>query len=76
VDGTLPAGFFHRAGRPRTGQFAVFPVMGGQRVIALVYVDNGVSDKAIGDLDVLELASAQAGLAFENELLRREAQRH
>ena len=50
--------------------------MGGQRVIALVYVDNGVSDRAIGDLDVLELASAQAGLAFENELLRREASRH
>jgi len=75
-DGTLPASYFHRTGRPRTGQFAVFPVMGGQRVIALVYVDNGVSDRAIGDLDVLELASAQAGLAFENELLRREVSRH
>ncbi len=74
-EGTLPASYFHRMGRPRTGQFAVFPVMGGQRVIALVYVDNGVSDRAIGDLDVLELASAQAGLAFENELLRREVQR-
>ncbi len=60
-------------GRPRTGQCAVFPVLGGQRVIALVYADNGHSNRAIEELDILELAAAQAGLAFENELLRRQA---
>jgi hypothetical protein len=38
-------------------------------------VDNGVSSRAIDDMDILELASAQAGLALENELLRREASR-
>lgn len=75
-DGTLPASFFQRIGKPRTGQFAVIPVVGGQRVVALVYVDNGVSERPLDDLDVLELASAQAGLAFENELLRREARRN
>ena len=74
-DGTLPASFFQRIGKPRTGQFAVLPVVGGQRVVALVYVDNGVSGRPLDDLDVLELASAQAGLAFENELLRREVRR-
>ena len=47
--------------------------MGGQRVIALVYADNGPSNRAIEELDILELAAAQAGLAFENELLRRQA---
>jgi hypothetical protein len=74
-DGTMPASFFARIAKPRTGQFAIFPVVGGQRVIALVYVDNGVSSRAIDDMDILELASAQAGLALENELLRREASR-
>ncbi|HUJ29514.1 MAG TPA: DUF4388 domain-containing protein [Myxococcales bacterium] len=74
-DGTLPTSFFERIGKPRTGQFAVIPVVGGQKVVALVYVDNGVSERPLDDLDVLELASAQAGLAFENELLRREVRR-
>ena len=59
--------------RARSGECAIFPVMGGQRVIALVYADNGPSNRAIEELDILELAAAQAGLAFENELLRRQA---
>ncbi|HET7785379.1 MAG TPA: DUF4388 domain-containing protein [Myxococcales bacterium] len=64
-------------GKPRTGQCAIFPVMGGQRVIALVYADNGHSNRVIEELDILELAASQAGLAFENELLRRQvAQPH
>ena len=41
--------------------------------IALVSADNGPSNRAIEELDILELAAAQAGLAFENELLRRQA---
>jgi hypothetical protein len=32
----------------------------------------GPSNRAIEELDILELAAAQAGLAFENELLRRQ----
>jgi GAF domain-containing protein len=39
--------------------------------VALVYVDNGARREPLEELDMLELASAQAGLAFENELLRR-----
>ena len=58
-------------GRPRTGQLAVLPVHGGQRVVAVVYVDNGARDRPLDELEMLEMASAQAGLAFENELLRR-----
>jgi len=75
AESTLPAAFFQRIGRPRTGKFAVLPMTGGQRVVALIYVDNGVSDRALDDMDMLELASSQAGLAFENELLRREVAR-
>ena len=58
-------------GTPSNGQLAVLPVAGGQRVVALVYVDNGLRNRPLDELDVLELASTQAGLAFENELLRR-----
>ena len=72
-EGRFPEAFAALVGRPRSGQCAVFPVLGGQRVIALVYADNGHSNRVIEELDMLELAAAQAGLAFENELLRRQA---
>ena len=69
----LPEAFTRVVGKPRSGQCAVFPVVGGQSVIALVYADNGPSNRAIEELDILELAAAQAGLALENELLRRQS---
>jgi hypothetical protein len=72
-EASFPEGFRSVVGKPRSGECAIFPVMGGQRVIALVYADNGPSNRAIEELDILELAAAQAGLAFENELLRRQA---
>src|SRR5438067_2525734 len=72
-EASFPDAFRALVGKPRSGECAIFPVMGGQRVIALVYADNGPSNRAIEELDILELAAAQAGLAFENELLRRQA---
>jgi hypothetical protein len=72
-EGSFPAHFAALVGKPRSGECAIFPVMGGQRVIAVVYADNGPSNRAIEELDILELAAAQAGLAFENELLRRQS---
>ncbi len=72
-DAHFPESFAAVIGKPRSGECAIFPVTGGQRVIALVYADNGHSNRAIEELDILELAAAQAGLAFENELLRRQA---
>ena len=71
-DGGFPEQFAKLVGKPRSGQCAIFPVLGGQRVIAVVYADNGLSNRAIEEIDMLELAAAQAGLAFENELLRRQ----
>ena len=50
----------------------VFPVAGTERVIAVVYADNGEIDRKLQDLDLLEVAAAQVGIAFENELLRRQ----
>src|SRR5437763_2213029 len=72
-EASFPPQFRELVGKPRSGECAIFPVMGGQRVIAMVYADNGHSNRAIEELDILELAAAQAGLAFENELLRRQA---
>lgn len=67
----LPAELFDLLGRPRNGQSVVFPVMGSERVISVVYTDNGSLNRAIEDIELLELATAQVGVAFENELLRR-----
>ncbi|HEY4573876.1 MAG TPA: hypothetical protein VIJ26_07940, partial [Thermoanaerobaculia bacterium] len=59
-------------GPPRNGQAVIFPVLGSQRVISVIYTDNGDNEKPIEDIDILELATAQVGMAFENELLRRQ----
>jgi hypothetical protein len=68
----LPEPFRSLVGRSRAGQVVVFPVLGAQRVISVIYTDNGERDQPIEDIDILELATAQVGMAFENELLRRQ----
>jgi len=71
----LPAEFARIIGRPSNGQIVVFPVLGAERVISVVYTDNGPNSRAIEDIELLELATAQVGVAFENELLRRQIER-
>jgi hypothetical protein len=71
-EAALPEPFAAILGRPHSGQVVIFPILGAQRVIALIYADNGDRLAAIEDIEILELATAQVGLAFENELLRRE----
>jgi hypothetical protein len=71
-DADLPEPFRSIVGRPRNGQVVIFPVLGAQRVISVIYTDNGESEEPIEDIDILELATAQVGMAFENELLRRQ----
>ncbi|HEY7213212.1 MAG TPA: DUF4388 domain-containing protein [Thermoanaerobaculia bacterium] len=68
----LPEPFRSLVGRPRNGQVVIFPVLGAQRVISVIYTDNGDREQPIEDIDILELATAQVGMAFENELLRRQ----
>jgi hypothetical protein len=69
--GNLPKAFVEAVDRPRTGEIAVLPVPGSERVIAAVYMDNGDRDRPIGDIEIFELAAFQLGLALENEFLRR-----
>ena len=70
-DANLPAIFKQVVSRPRSGEIAVLPVAGSQRAIAVIYVDNGNQDRPVTDVQVLELATFQLGLALENEFLRR-----
>lgn len=71
-DAALPDPLLSLLGRPASGQAVVFPVQGAQRVISVVYADNGERPEPVEDIEILELATAQVGIAFENELLRRE----
>jgi len=68
----LPEKFAKMVGPPANGKIVVFPVLGAQRVISVIYTDNGENQSPIEDIDILELATAQVGMAFENELLRRQ----
>lgn len=68
----LPEPLRSMVGPPRNSQVVIFPVLGSQRVISVIYTDNGDNEKPIEDIDILELATAQVGMAFENELLRRQ----
>jgi hypothetical protein len=68
----LPPRFVSLVGSPANGKIVVFPVLGAQRVISVIYTDNGENESPIEDIDILELATAQVGMAFENELLRRQ----
>ena len=40
-------------------------------MIAVIYADNGAVDEEIEEIEILEMAVAQVGIAFENELMRR-----
>jgi hypothetical protein len=70
-DNTLPLAFRQMVNAPQSGVFAVFPISGSQRVIAMIYADNGSKDHSMADVPLLDLALSQLGLALENELLRR-----
>ena len=71
----LPTALRQLVGPPRNGECAIFPVVGGEQTIAVVYADNGRSQRGIEEIELLELATAQVGMAFENELLRRRVMR-
>jgi hypothetical protein len=72
----LPQELSRIVDRPRSGQGVFFPVLGARRAIGLIYADNGRRPSSIQDVEIVELATAQVGLAFENELLRRQVDRN
>jgi len=70
--GDLPQALADLVGRPATGQVVIFPVFGAEHTIAVIYTDNGAVEAEIQDIKILELATSQVGVAFENELLRQQ----
>ncbi len=66
----MPPEFCRVLGDEPIAQRSLFPVGGSEQVIALVYADHRelLPDE---DVQILELAAAQVGIALENELLRR-----
>lgn len=68
----LPSALGAILGPPANDQVVVFPVAGSERVIAVVYADNGDNPRPLRDVELLEVAAEQVGIAFENELLRRQ----
>ena len=75
-DADLPPDLARMVGRPTSGQVVLFPVLGAERPISLIYTDNGTREQEIQDIRILELATSQVGVAFENELLRRQLGDH
>ncbi len=72
-DAELPSGLEAILGPPANGQVVVFPVMGAEQPVSVIYTDNGSLDLEIQDIKILELATSQVGVAFENELLSQQA---
>lgn len=58
-------------GRFTPGDFAIFPIIIKNEVVAVLYVDNAVSDASLGDLTYLEIFMNQAGVTLENALSHR-----
>jgi len=70
AEAELPDKLMSRIGPPASGRCVVFAAAGSGQSIAVVYADNGDKDWPIEEVEFLELAAAQLGLAFENEQLR------
>jgi hypothetical protein len=75
VAADLPGALASLLGPPALDRVVVIPVAGTERVIAVVYADNAEVERPPRDIDLLEVAAAQVGIAFENELLRRQLSR-
>ncbi|RMH18903.1 MAG: DUF4388 domain-containing protein [Acidobacteria bacterium] len=71
-EAALPAELSRLLGPPAADQVVIFPVLGTSRTISVIYTDNGQLEQTIEDVHILELATAQVGVAFEHELLRRQ----
>ncbi len=61
--------FLHMIGRYRPTAYVIMPILVQKRAIALLYGDNAVTRKPLGDLSYLEIFLHQAGFAIENAIL-------
>lgn len=64
---------YRQIGSPISPEVVLLPVAGVERVVGLVYGDNGPVDEPIRNLELLEVAAGIAGMIFENVSLRKQA---
>lgn len=69
----LPSRFVAAVGPPRAHRCAVVPVLGKDRALGVVYADYGAGDWRDDEIEFVELALGQMGVALESRRLRREA---
>lgn len=65
----------HRIGAPANPRLIVLPVVGIERIICMVYGDNGRLARPPLHTELLEIAAGQAGIIFENVSLRNQVRR-
>lgn len=70
LDG-LEGSLFETIGRANASEGILIPMLYNRSTLLLLYGDNGVSGRDLGDVGGLELFMAQAGMALENKLLQR-----
>jgi hypothetical protein len=63
--------FFTMVNRPATGEVMIIPLLSDNKVIAVVYCDNGGKKKPIEYDDLLDLLSNQTRILYENILMER-----
>jgi hypothetical protein len=68
----LPKNLQRALGPPAYDEVIILPICGVEKILAVVYADNGNLDRPIKNVELLEIASGQVGVALENEVLRRE----
>ncbi len=66
---------YEKIGAPERPEVMILPVAGVERVICLVYGDNGYAAKPLCRSELLEIAAGQAGMIFENTVLQKQVKR-
>ncbi len=67
----LNGALLERLGTAPPDEVAVLPLVSGRQVLGLLYGDNGLGRRPIGDLRGLEIFVVQAGTALHSALLQR-----
>lgn len=69
-----PTPLFEVIGFPKNREAVLVPVVGNDQVVCVIYADNGARQAPIRDLELIDFAAHQVGMALDNARLR-EAQR-
>jgi len=67
---------YGRIGAPRSPEVVILPLVGLERVIGLVYGDNGGEERPIKHLELMEVIAGVTGIIFENAFLRKQIKRN